>query len=439
MNYRSPDGNPVPRSLALYEAALALMPGGVSSPVRAFKAVGGTPRFMVRGEGAWMWDVDGHRYLDCLGAWGPLLLGHRPPAVVAAIQEVLAEGWVFGTPCPREIELARRVQKFYPSLEKMRFVNSGTEATLAAVRLARGATGRELIVKIAGGYHGHGDTLLMDAGSGVATFASEAGSPGIPEALVRLVRNVPFGDAAALEQLFAAEGPRIAAFILEPVCGNMGVVTPPAGYLQTARELCTRHGALLIFDEVMIGFRIAAGGAQEIYGVIPDLTCLGKIIGGGLPVAAYGGRADLLSRIAPEGPVYQAGTLSGNPLGMAAGIAMLDALAELRPWPRLGEITTQLADELRAQARRHGLAVQVNAVPGMFTIFFTATPVTDFTTAKTSDAARYGRFFQGLLERGVHFPPSRLEAAFLSAAFGEVVCEHLLAATDGAFAALAAG
>lgn len=425
------------RSALLHEQARALMPGGVSSPVRAFKAVGGVPRFMVSGSGAWMTDADGNRYLDCLGSWGPLLLGHRHPAVVAALAQVLGEGWTFGTPGEREITLARLVREFFPAIERLRFVNSGTEATLAAVRLARGATGRDLIVKIAGGYHGHGDTLLMEAGSGVATFRSEAGSRGIPAALVELVRNVPFGDAAALEALFAAEGSRIAAFILEPVCGNMGVVAPPAGYLQLARTLCDRHGALLIFDEVMTGFRVSAGGAQEIYGVKPDLTCLGKIVGGGLPAAAYGGRSDLMALIAPEGPVYQAGTLSGNPLAMAAGIATLETLRATRPWARLGEATAQVAQEIRALAARAGVAAQVNAMPGMLTVFFTDEPVTDFVSAQKSDGASYNRFFHALLERGVHFPPSRLEAAFLSAAMGEADYEHLLAALAPALAAAA--
>ncbi len=316
------------RSEDLYRRALPLMPGGVSSPVRAFKAEGGTPRFMARGEGAWMWDADGNRLLDCIGSWGPLILGHRHPEVVAALAEALAQGTTYGAPTEREVELAELTMKFFPAVERLRFVNSGTEATLSAIRLARGATGRELIVKIAGGYHGHGDTLLMEAGSGVATFEdkpagfeSEAGSRGIPASLVATVRNLPFNGTAALESLFAREGDRIAAFILEPVCGNMGVVAPAAAYLQKARELCSRHGALLIFDEVMTGFRVAAGGAQEIYGVKPDLTCLGKIIGGGLPAAAYGGRKELMALIAPEGPVYQAGTLSGNPLAMAAGLA----------------------------------------------------------------------------------------------------------------------
>ncbi len=413
------------------------MPGGVSSPVRAFRAVGGTPRFIVSGEGAWMTDADGNRYLDCLGSWGPLILGHRRPEVVAALSAALAEGTTYGAPTEREVLLAEKVRDFFPAMERLRFVSTGTEATLSAVRLARGATGRELIVKIAGGYHGHGDTLLMEAGSGVATFRSEAGSRGVPQALVELVRNLPFGDVGALERLFVAEGDKIAGFILEPICGNMGVVAPEAAYLQAARLLCSRHGALLIFDEVMTGFRVARGGAQEIYGVKPDLVCLGKILGGGLPAAAYGGRADLMALIAPEGPVYQAGTLSGNPLAMAAGLATLEVLDHERPWGKLGEATAHLADEIRALARRAGVAVTVNAVPGMFTVFFCTGPVTDFASARRSDAGRHGRFFHALLERGVHFPPSRLEAAFLSTAMGAAEYEHLLAALPAALAAAA--
>ena len=415
-------------SRELFSRARLLMPGGVNSPVRAFTAVGGEPIVMARGRGSRVTDVDGNEYIDYVGSWGPLILGHAPAPVVAAIERVAREGTSFGAPTPYEIELAELVIAAFPSMEKVRMVNSGTEATLSALRLARGATGRDWIVKLEGCYHGHVDALLVKAGSGVATLGIP-GSPGVPEAVAGQTLTAPFNDVPALEQVFQRHGSGIACLILEPVAGNMGVVAPQEGYLQAAREITRRHGALLVFDEVMTGFRVALGGAQQRYGVTPDITTLGKIIGGGLPVGAYGGPAELMDRMAPLGPIYQAGTLSGNPLAMAAGIETVRRLPDV--YDGLERHAARLESGLTEAARQAGVPAVVNRVGSMLTLFFTRRPVTDFATALSCDTGRYARFFTGMLERGVSLPPSQFEAMFLSTAHtGQDLDETLSAARD---------
>jgi len=400
------------RSEELFRRAQQRIPGGVNSPVRAFRSVGGTPRFIRRGSGCRITDVDGNTYVDCIGSWGPLILGHCFPPVVEAVREALENGSSFGAPTEREVELAELISQAVPSVEMVRLVNSGTEATMSALRLARGFTGRTLTVKFEGCYHGHVDSLLVKAGSGVATLGI-SGTAGVPEEFARTTIALPYNSVEALEAAFEQHGAQIAAVIVEPVVGNMGCVPPAPGFLEAMRELCTRHGALLIFDEVMTGFRLALGGAQQLYGIRPDLTTLGKIIGGGLPIAAYGGRADIMRHVAPAGNVYQAGTLSGNPCAVAAGIAML---RHLMAHP---EIYAQL-DEIAARvcaAAPPGVTVQ--RVGSMFTFFFTDRPVQRWEDAATCDTAKYAAFFHHLLENGVYFPPSQFEAAFLSAAHDE--------------------
>jgi len=400
------------RSEELFRRAQQRIPGGVNSPVRAFRSVGGTPRFIRRGSGCRITDVDGNTYVDCIGSWGPLILGHCFPPVVEAVREALENGLSFGAPTEREVELAELISQAVPSVEMVRLVNSGTEATMSALRLARGFTGRTLTVKFEGCYHGHVDSLLVKAGSGVATLGI-SGTAGVPEEFARTTIALPYNSVEALEAAFEQHGAQIAAVIVEPVVGNMGCVPPAPGFLEAMRELCTRHGALLIFDEVMTGFRLALGGAQQLYGIRPDLTTLGKIIGGGLPIAAYGGRADIMRHVAPAGNVYQAGTLSGNPCAVAAGIAML---RHLMAHP---EIYAQL-DEIAARvcaAAPPGVTVQ--RVGSMFTFFFTDRPVQRWEDAATCDTAKYAAFFHHLLENGVYFPPSQFEAAFLSAAHDE--------------------
>jgi glutamate-1-semialdehyde 2,1-aminomutase len=398
--------------------ARALMPGGVSSPVRAFTAVGGEPPVFASGRGCRLVDEDGREYIDFVLAYGPLILGHDHPAVRAALAERLPLGTAYGGPTALEVELAARVVAAVPSMEMVRFVNSGTEATMSALRLARASTGRDRVVKCAGAYHGHADLLLVEAGSGVATLGIP-GSPGVPEAAVRDTLTVPFNDAAAVEALFAAQGERIAAVIVEPVAGNMGCVPPRPGYLEALRDITARHGALLVFDEVMTGFRVAYGGAQALFGIVPDLTCLGKVIGGGLPVGAFGGPAELMSRMAPVGPVYQAGTLSGNPLTMAAGCATLDALRDGAAYARLEALGARLGAGLAAAAEESGTVCAVNRVGSMLTPFLGVEVVTDYAAARGADAAAFRRVHAAWLEGGVFWPPSQFEAGFLSIAHGE--------------------
>jgi glutamate-1-semialdehyde 2,1-aminomutase len=415
------------RSEELFRRAQEVIPGGVNSPVRAFRSVGGNPLFIARGEGSRLFDVDGNEYIDYVGSWGPLLLGHRHPEILAALERALAIGTSFGAPTAQEIELAEAIRDAVPSIEMVRLVNSGTEATMSAIRVARGFTGRDLIVKFEGCYHGHVDSLLVKAGSGLATLGI-ADTQGVPKAFCDTTLALPFNSVDALEEAFREHGSRIAAVIVEPVVGNMGCVPPLPGYLEAMRAITERHGALLIFDEVMTGFRVAFGGAQQRYGIRPDLTTLGKVIGGGLPVGAYGGRKDIMSKVAPAGPVYQAGTLSGNPLAVAAGLAML---RHLKAHP-------EIYDRLEAFGARLGAAapagITVNRVGAMFTFFFTDCPVTDYDSAKRSDTTRFGRFFRAMLERGVYLAPSQFEAAFLSAAHTEEDIERTIAASNEAFA-----
>ena len=416
-----------------FEEAKAVIPGGVNSPVRAFGGVGGTPVFLERGQGSKVYDAQGKEYIDYLGSWGPLIAGHSHPKVVEAIQDQARKGVSFGAPCELETQLARMVVDRVAACEKVRFVSSGTEATMSAIRLARGATKRPLVVKMDGCYHGHVDSLLVRAGSGVLTLGIP-GTPGIPDALAQLTRIVPFNDVPALEQLLDGEGNDVACVILEPIAGNMGVVPPAKGYLQAVRDLTRKHGALFLCDEVMTGFRVHRGGAQALYGIEPDLSTFGKVIGGGLPVGAYGGRADLMDLIAPAGPIYQAGTLSGNPLAMRAGIATLEILDEAGAYDRLEATAARLADGLRKAAKDAGIKTMLNRVGSMGTTFFTEFPVTDYATAASSDAKRYAAFFHGMLERGVYLAPSQYEAAFVSLAHTD---EDVTRTVEAATAALA--
>ncbi|MET0849950.1 MAG: glutamate-1-semialdehyde 2,1-aminomutase [Candidatus Rokuibacteriota bacterium] len=418
------------RSELLFAAAQSLIPGGVNSPVRAFRGVGGTPFFVARAEGARITDVDGRTYIDFLGSWGPLILGHAAPALVEALTAAVRRGTSYGAPTGGEVEMAEVISRAMPAVEMLRLVSSGTEAAMSAIRLARGATGRDAIVKFDGCYHGHADSLLVKAGSGGATFGVPD-SLGVPAALAALTIALPFNDLDAVRRTFAARGAAIAAVIVEPVAGNMGVVPPAPGFLAGLAEITRQHGALLIFDEVITGFRVAPGGAQALYGVRPDLTCLGKIIGGGLPVGAYGGRRDLMERVSPLGGVYQAGTLSGNPLAVAAGLATLRALADPAVYARLEALGARMARGLEDAAARAGVPVTVNRVGSMLTAFFTDAPVTDYASARRSDTKRYARYFHAMLERGVFLAPSQFEAAFVSLA-------HTEADLDAAAAAAAA-
>jgi glutamate-1-semialdehyde 2,1-aminomutase len=425
------------RSAELQERAERFLPGGVDSPVRAFRAVGGHPPFVERAEGAYLIDADGNKLLDMFGSWGPMLLGHAYPPVVAAIREAAGKSASFGASTAAEANLAELVERCYPSIEKLRFVSSGTEACMSAIRLARGFTGRPFVIKFEGCYHGHADALLVKAGSGVATFGIP-GSAGVPEETVMHTLALPYNDLAAVEAAFDSHPGQIACVILEPVVGNAGTILPEPGYLKGLRAITHKHGALLIFDEVMVGFRLAAGGAQEFFadelGGLPDLTTLGKIVGGGLPVGVFGGRADVMDYLAPLGPVYQAGTLSGNPLAMAAGIAMLSAVLERQEeiYPRLEETTTAITEGVAKLAAEQGIAMTTNVVGSMFTWFFTPQRVTDFATASTSDTAAFARFHRGMMERGVWLPPSQYEAAFVSTAHGDAEVALLLEAAHGA-------
>jgi len=416
----------------LFARAVELIPGGVNSPVRAFRGVGGTPRFIKSARGATITDVDGKTYIDYVGSWGPTILGHAYEEVVAALQRAAANGTSFGAPTELEIELAQEVIDAVPSIEMVRMVSSGTEATMSAIRLARGVTGRTRIIKFEGCYHGHGDSLLVKAGSGVATLGLPD-SPGVPAVLAENTITLPFNDTRALEQAFA-EYADIAAVIIEPVVGNMGCVPPQPGYLETVRRITNQHCALLIFDEVMTGFRLARGGAQERYNIKPDITTLGKIIGGGLPVGAYGGPRELMNNVAPAGPVYQAGTLSGNPLSMTAGLVTLRRLRDETVYERLEKSSQRLCDGLADAAREAGVTTVTNRVGSMWTSFFTGEPVTDWTTANKCSRETYGRFFHAMLEAGVYLAPSQFEAAFVSLAHTDEIIEQTIEAARQAFA-----
>jgi glutamate-1-semialdehyde 2,1-aminomutase len=419
------------RSACLYREAEDVIPGGVNSPVRACRAVGTTPLFIVRGRGSKIYDMDGSVYIDYVSSWGPLILGHAHPQVVAAIKEAAELGTTFGIPTPGEVELAKMISRLVPSMEMVRMVSSGTEATMSALRLARGYTGRSKIIKFDGCYHGHVDALLVKAGSGVATLGIP-GSAGVPEAVVQHTLSLPYNDLNGVARVMESCGDEVAAIIIEPVAGNMGVVPPRPEFLEALRSWCNKTGTLLIFDEVITGFRLGLGGAQELYGVRPDLTCLGKILGGGLPVGAYGGRREIMSRVAPMGDVYQAGTLSGNPLAVAAGVACLRVLEGPGVYDTLEEAASYLLAGLGELAKKHGVQAQVSRVGSMGTIFFTSRPVVDFASALTSDTKRFARFFCAMLERGVYLAPSQFEAAFVSLAHTKDDLERTLAAADEA-------
>ena len=420
-------------SSELFDRAKRVLPGGVNSPVRAFRAVGGTPFFVARGHGSSLADVDGREYVDYVCSWGALILGHAHPAVLAAIREAAGRGWTYGAPCPAEVELAEAVRRRMPSLEVMRFVNSGTEATMAAVRLARAATGRDLIIKFEGCYHGHADGFLVKAGSGVATLGLPD-SPGVPSALANLTLTAPFNDAPAIADLFRKHAKRIAAVIVEPYVGNAGFIPPDPDFHPALRTLCDDHGALLIFDEVMTGFRVAPGGAQERLGIVPDLTTLGKIVGGGFPVGVYGGRADLMRRIAPDGPVYQAGTLSGNPIAMAAGLATLRETEAPGFYDQLERCTVRLLAGLQESARRHGIPMTTDHAGSMWGSYFVAGPVRNYANAKKTDTAQFARWHKAALARGVFLAPSAFEAGFVSSAHSEADIDFTIKELDAALA-----
>jgi glutamate-1-semialdehyde 2,1-aminomutase len=426
----------VKRSEALFDRAQKKIPGGVNSPVRAFRSVGGEPRFMKSGKGSHVVDVDGNSFIDYLGSWGPLILGHCPSQVQDAIRKQILLGSSFGAPTENEVVLAEMIAEAFPTIEKVRLVNSGTEATMSALRLAKAFTGRHKVIKFDGCYHGHVDSLLVKAGSGVATL-------GIPDTLgvsphdSSNTISVPFNDIETIQHVLERNRSEVAAVIVEPVCGNMGTVLPATGFLQRLRKLTREHGVLLIFDEVITGFRLAYGGAQELLRMKPDLTCLGKIIGGGLPVGAYGGHGEIMKWIAPEGPVYQAGTLSGNPLAVAAGIATLKALKKKGTYQKLERLTAELTSGLRKAAEHACVPVQINTIGSVFTVFFTSSQVRDFQSAKTSDTARYAKFFHAMLENGVYFPPSQFETCFVSLAHSMKDVHETIQAAREAFKAVA--
>ncbi len=422
------------RSKTLFSRAQKLIPGGVNSPVRAFRSVGGEPRFIQSGKGSHVTDVDGQSYIDYLGSWGPLILGHCPSKVQAALRSQIALGTSFGATTENEVVIAEMVTKAFSSIEKVRLVNSGTEATMSAIRLARAFTGRNKIIKFDGCYHGHVDSLLVKAGSGIATLGLPD-SAGVQPQDCSSTFSVPYNDADMVQHVLEENRAEVAAVIIEPIAGNMGTVLPAKGFLQRLRKLTREHGALLIFDEVITGFRLSYGGAQELLNIKPDLTCLGKIIGGGLPVGAYGGHREIMKWIAPEGPVYQAGTLSGNPLAVAAGIAALGALKQPGIYKKLESMTLELTAGLQKAAEEAGVPVQINQIGSMFTVFFTPTPVTDFQTAKTCNTASYGKFFHSLLDQGVYFPPSQFETCFISLAHSRADIKATIQAARVAFKA----
>ncbi|MCH8538882.1 MAG: glutamate-1-semialdehyde 2,1-aminomutase [Alkalimonas sp.] len=425
------------QSETLFERAQHTIPGGVNSPVRAFKSVGGTPIFIERADGPYIFDVDGNKYIDYIGSWGPMLLGHNHPDIRQAVMQAAELGLSFGAPCPAEVDMAELVSKLVPSMEMVRMVSSGTEATMSAIRLARGYTGRNTILKFEGCYHGHADSLLVKAGSGALTLGVP-NSPGVPDDFAKYTLTAEFNNLAQLEAIFAEKGDDIACIIVEPVAGNMNCIPPVPGFLQGLRDLCDRYGSVLIFDEVMTGFRVALGGAQQVYGVTPDLTTLGKIIGGGMPVGAFGGKRDIMLHIAPTGPVYQAGTLSGNPLAMAAGLAALNAISQPGVYETLTAKTTQLIEGLQQAADRHGIPVTTNQVGGMFGLFFSSEPqITNYQQATQCDIEAFKRFFHLMLAEGVYLAPSAYEAGFLSLAHSEQDLADTLAAADRSFQALA--
>jgi glutamate-1-semialdehyde 2,1-aminomutase len=415
-------------STTLFDRAKNLIPGGVNSPVRAFRSVGGSPVFMQSAQGAWLTDVDGNRYVDFINSWGPMILGHAPEVVLDAVRKALPDSLSFGAPTRREVDMAELIREMVPSIEKVRLVNSGTEATMSAIRVARGYTGRAKIIKFEGCYHGHGDSFLIAAGSGALTLGTPD-SPGVTQGVAQDTLTVPYNDLAATQAVIEANAGQVAALILEPVVGNMGLVAPAENFLQGLRDLCTQHGIVLIFDEVMTGFRLAAGGAQQLYGIKADLTTLGKIIGGGLPVGAYGGREDIMNQVAPAGKVYQAGTLSGNPMATAAGLAQLTFLRD-NPglYDQLNATTTRIADGTRRIAAELGLNYTVNQVGSMFSLFFTSQPVTNLEDAKTSDTAAFGRYFHAMLNRGIYLAPAQYEALFVSTAITDELVEKYLTA-----------
>jgi glutamate-1-semialdehyde 2,1-aminomutase len=424
------------RSKALFDTARTLIPGGVNSPVRAFKGVGGHPIFFQSGQGAYLTDVDGKRYIDYVGSWGPMIVGHAHPGVVAAVQEMAGRGLGFGAPTEIEIEMAQTIRELMPSIERVRMVSSGTEATMSAIRLARGFTGRDDVVKFEGCYHGHADSLLVKAGSGALTLGVPT-SPGVPVELAKHTLTLRYNDAQQVRDLFTQTGASIACVIVEPVAGNMNCVPPAPGFLEEIRSQCDQHGALLIFDEVMTGFRVGLGGAQALYGIRPDLTTLGKVIGGGLPVGAFGGRGDIMDRLAPNGPVYQAGTLSGNPVSLAAGLATLRLLRRPGFFEQLGERTAELTEKLRLAATAAQIALSTNHVGGMFGLFFTEEPaVRTFEQVTRCDAERFKRFFHAMLNEGVYLAPSAFEAGFVSDAHASLEIETTIVAAHQAFAQL---
>lgn len=424
------------KSKSLLARARNYIPGGVNSPVRAFLSVGGEPIFMESGKGSRMVDVDGASYIDYIGSWGPLILGHRANAIQTALRQQISRGTSFGAPTENEVILAEMISEAVPSIENVRLVNSGTEATMSAIRVARAFTGRDKIIKFDGCYHGHSDGLLVKAGSGIATLGLPD-SPGVPSAQSSLAISLPFNNSQLVEEALSRNRAEVAAIIVEPVAGNMGVVPPVKGFLQKLRKLTREHGALLIFDEVMTGFRLGYGGAQELFNVKPDLTCLGKIIGGGLPVGAYGGKKEMMKWVAPEGPMYQAGTLSGNPLAVAAGIAALKALKKPGTYHKLDEAGEKLAEGIRKASFETQVPLEINRVGSMFTVFFSSAPITDFQSAKNCDVSRYGKFFNALLDSGIYFAPSQFEACFISLAHNPKDIKSTIQAIRGALQAIA--